>query len=89
MGKKPELNEQRMVLEKEETKALVTDLSHQLKTPVASIKMCFQLLEDGNLQPEERKEFLNRLGEQITHLEGLFGGISQYFPYGDGDDRDS
>lgn len=75
LGKKLELNEQRMVLEKEETKALVTDLSHQLKTPVASIKMCFQLLEDGNLRPEERKEFLNRLGEQITHLEGLLAAL--------------
>lgn len=75
LGKKLELNEQRMALEKEETKALVTDLSHQLKTPVASIKMCFQLLEDENLQPEERKEFLNRLGEQITHLEGLLAAL--------------
>lgn len=75
LGKKLELNEQRMAVEKEETKALVTDLSHQLKTPVASIKMCFQLLEDENLQPEERKEFLNRLGEQIVHLEGLLSAL--------------
>lgn len=75
LGKKLELNEQRMAVEKEETKALVTDLSHQLKTPVASIKMCFQLLEDENLQPEERKEFLNRLGEQILHLEGLLAAL--------------
>ena len=75
LGKKLELNEQRMAVEKEETKALVTDLSHQLKTPVASIKMCFQLLEDENLQPEERKEFLNRLGEQILHLEGLLEAL--------------
>lgn len=75
LGKKLELNEQRMAVEKEETKALVTDLSHQLKTPVASIKMCFLLLEDENLQPEERKEFLNRLGEQIVHLEGLLSAL--------------
>ncbi|MCM1179484.1 MAG: HAMP domain-containing histidine kinase [Clostridium sp.] len=75
LGKKLKLNEQRMALEKEETKALVTDLSHQLKTPVASIKMCFQLLEDADLQPEERTEFLGRLGEQITHLEGLLAAL--------------
>ncbi len=75
LGKKLKLNEQRMAVEKEETKVLVTDLSHQLKTPVASIKMCFQLLEDENLQPEERREFLNRLGEQILHLEGLLEAL--------------
>ena len=63
LGQKLKWNEERMRCEKEDTKALVTDLSHQLKTPVASIKMCFQLLEEENLQPEEQKEFMERLGE--------------------------
>ena len=69
------LDEERLKLEKEETKALVTDLSHQLKTPVASIQMSFQLLEDENLDAEERREFLARLGEQIHHLEGLLSAL--------------
>lgn len=75
LGQKIVLNEQRIELEKEDTKALITDLSHQLKTPVASIKMCFQLLEDETLEPEEKKEFLNRLGEQVTSLEGLLEAL--------------
>lgn len=75
LGHKIALNEQRIEREKEDTKALVSDLSHQLKTPVASIKMCFQLLEDNAFTSEEKKEFLSRLGEQITHLEGMVAAL--------------
>ncbi len=75
LGQKLKWNEERMRQEKEETKVLVTDLSHQLKTPVASIKMCYQLLEEENLQPEEQAEFMERLGEQITHLDGLLEAL--------------
>ncbi|MDE6432778.1 MAG: HAMP domain-containing histidine kinase [Lachnospiraceae bacterium] len=75
LGQKLKWEEERMQQEKEETKALVTDLSHQLKTPVASIRMCFQLLEEENLQPEEKKEFMERLGDQIVHLDGLLEAL--------------
>lgn len=75
LGQKLKWNEECMRQEKEDTKALVTDLSHQLKTPVASIKMCFQLLEEENLQPEEKKEFMERMGEQIAHLDGLLEAL--------------
>lgn len=74
LGQKLKWNEERMRQEKEDTKSLVTDLSHQLKTPVASIKMCYQLLEE-DLQPEEQREFMGRLGEQITHLDGLLAAL--------------
>lgn len=75
LGQKIMLNEKRLEKEKEETKALITDLSHQLKTPVASIKMCFQMLEGENLTKEETEEFLKRLGHQISHLEGLLAAL--------------
>lgn len=75
LGQKLKWNEQRLIREKEETKVLVTDISHQLKTPVASIQMCYQLLGDEDLAPEERKEFLERLGEQISHLKGLLDAL--------------
>lgn len=75
LGQKLKWNEERMRQEKEDTKSLVTDLSHQLKTPVASIKMCYQLLEEEALQPEEQKEFMERLGEQIAHLDGLLAAL--------------
>lgn len=75
LGQKLKWNEERMWQEKEDTKSMVTDLSHQLKTPAASIKMCYQLLEEETLQPEEQKEFMDRLGEQIAHLDGLLAAL--------------
>lgn len=75
LGKKLALNEERLCREKEETKTLVTDLSHQLKTPLASVKMSYQLLEEEALTPEERKEFMQRMGEQLDHLGGLLEAL--------------
>lgn len=75
LGKKLALNEERLWREKEETKTLVTDLSHQLKTPLASVKMSYQLLEEKDLTPGERKEFMQRMGEQLDHLDGLLEAL--------------
>ena len=57
--------------EKEETKALVTDISHQLKTPVAALKSCFEILKSKDLTEEEQKEFEYRLENQLKGLEQL------------------
>jgi signal transduction histidine kinase len=70
-GRHLQLKDDNLQKEKEETKALVTDISHQLKTPVTSLKMCSSLLSDASLEPEERQEFLYRLSDQIDHLEIL------------------
>lgn len=75
LGEKLRLNEERLIQEKEETKSLVTDLSHQLKTPLSSIEMSFQLLEDEALEPEERREFMQRLGAEIRHLSILMEAL--------------
>ena len=39
--------------EREETRSLVTDISHQLKTPVAGVKAYFEILNQENLSKEE------------------------------------
>lgn len=62
-------------LEKEETKTLVTDISHQLKTPVAALKTSFEILQSGGLKEEERQEFLERCSIQILRLEELVGAL--------------
>lgn len=61
--------------EKEETKSLVTDLSHQLKTPVAALSSCFDILKNTNLTEQERKEFEDRLEHQLKSLEQLIGAL--------------
>ncbi len=61
--------------EREGTKALVTDISHQLKTPVAALKTCFEILQSGGLDPAEQQEFLGRCGVQILRLEELVSAL--------------
>lgn len=57
--------------EKEAVSRLVSDLSHQLKTPLANITMYTELLREGALSEEERQEFLMRSGEQAAKMEWL------------------
>ncbi len=61
--------------EREGTKALVTDISHQLKTPVAALKTSFEILQSGDLNEMERQEFLGRCGVQILRLEELVSAL--------------
>lgn len=61
--------------EKEETKSLVTDLSHQLKTPVAALSSCYDILKNPDLSKEERAEFQTRMEQQVGSLEQLVGAL--------------
>lgn len=71
LQRKLKLNENKLNNEKEEVKAIVTNISHQLKTPIASVKMCYSLLNDDTLDANEKEEFLCKMGEEINHLENL------------------
>lgn len=57
--------------EKENIKELVTDISHQLKTPVASLKLYNSLLLEEDLEEEDRTEFLKTSGMSINKLQSL------------------
>ena len=61
----------RLLQEKEATKSLVTDISHQLKTPVAALKTSLELLAAEDLSNEEKLEFLNSCMLQAEGLENL------------------
>ena len=43
--------------EKNEIKSLISDIAHQLKTPLTNMKMYSEFLQDDDLSEEERKEF--------------------------------
>ncbi len=66
----------RLVEEKENTKGLVTDISHQLKTPVAALELSFELLQDKTLDEKERQEFLERSGRETRRLRQLVETLS-------------
>ncbi len=61
--------------EKESIKGLVTDISHQLKTPLASLKLYNSLLIEEDLDEEERKEFLTTNKKSIEKLHNLIDSL--------------
>lgn len=54
-----------------ELQSLVSDISHQTKTPVTNMKMIQETLEDESLTDSQRKEFLKALESQIDKLDFL------------------
>ena len=57
--------------EKEKTKSIVTDISHQLKTPVAALDTCFSVMETMTLCEAEREEFFARCRNELDGLKTL------------------
>lgn len=55
--------------EKNKLESLIGDLSHQLKTPIANLKMYMSLL--GEPEEQEKKMFYTALIKQCDHLEFL------------------
>lgn len=76
--------------ERNEIKSLISDISHQLKTPLTNLKMYGEFLQDENLSEEERKEFtkviivsLNRMSflvESMIKMSRLESGVISLKP---------
>ncbi len=62
---------ERLKEEENSTKAMITDISHQLKTPLASLRMCHELAVGDRQTKEEREEFQEREEREIEKLENL------------------
>lgn len=61
--------------EREGIKKLLNELSHQLKTPIASIKMNNELILDGYVDKNEMNEFLVNNKENIIRLQWITEGL--------------
>lgn len=57
--------------EKQAMQELVSDISHQVKTPIANLKMYNTTMMGRKLPPEKEKEFLLIMGTQIDKLDFL------------------
>ncbi len=55
--------------QKAELEAVISDISHQVRTPVAGIRMYHSLLEREGLSEEKRSEFLQAAERQVDRLE--------------------
>ena len=63
--------------EKRLTKELLNDLSHQLKTPIASIKMNTDLILEGYTDDLETERFLENNRENIERMQWITEGLLQ------------
>ena len=53
----------------------LADISHQLKTPLTSMMVMADLLQDGGLPEEKRKEFTGRIHTQLERIQWLVSSL--------------
>lgn len=61
--------------DKEKMQSLISDISHQVKTPVANLKMYNEILSERKLTGDKQKEFLNLSRMQINKLDFLMQSL--------------
>ena len=61
--------------DRDEIQSLVSDLSHQLKTPVATLQIYGSLLSQPGLSPEQRQEYGSRMQLALERLDFLLDSM--------------
>lgn len=61
--------------DKQVIQELVSDISHQVKTPIANLQMFMGILQSHDLSTEKRREFLGTMVEQINKLDFLLQSL--------------
>ncbi len=68
-------NRRKVDEERQELQMLVSDVSHQVKTPVSNLKMVTDTLLSKSVTEEEQQEFLQGIRNQTDKLEFLFQAL--------------
>ena len=72
MGERVNNSIQKLKEDKENLKDFLSDISHQLKTPLASLVMFIDLMKENEDMPkEDRAKFLDKCDEQEVRMEWL------------------
>ena len=66
---------QQSLHDKEVLQGLVSDISHQVKTPIANMKLYTGILQKPQLTDEKREIFLKTLDEQVNKLDFLMQSL--------------
>jgi signal transduction histidine kinase len=61
--------------EKEIIQSFISDMSHQMKTPLSGISMYTDILLEGNITPAERQEFLSRIKAGTEKLQWMMDSL--------------
>jgi len=64
------------LLDKAKSK-LLTDISHELRSPMATIKLYAELLRSSPPDPEKIRPYLNQILESIDHMARLINDITE------------
>lgn len=64
-------NRRSIAKERSELQELISDISHQVKTPLANLKMIDTTLLEQSMPEEKHRDFLLAMGNQIDKLEFL------------------
>lgn len=68
-------NQRKVVEERGELQMLVSDISHQVKTPISNLRMVMDTLLTKSVPEEERIEFLQDIRTQTDKLDFLFQAL--------------
>nr|WP_228101364.1 HAMP domain-containing sensor histidine kinase [Paenibacillus donghaensis] len=68
------VSSKKLAEERDHIKSLISDISHQTKTPIASILLYSQLLGEHKL-PEDCQVYVNALSSQAEKLDFLIGSL--------------
>lgn len=58
-------------IQRQQLETIVADISHQVKTPIANVRMYHSLLQKKNLDEEKKEQFLDAAQRQTDKLEFL------------------
>jgi signal transduction histidine kinase len=61
--------------DRDRLREFVADVSHELRTPIAALRTFTELQRDGQLDEDQRREFLERSTEQINRLEWMSNNL--------------
>lgn len=63
--------------EKKQVKSLVSNMSHQLKTPLANISLYTEILSKGEITPEQKVIFSEKMQRQVDKLSWIVESLSK------------
>lgn len=73
LGKQVEIAEE----EKEQVKSLVSNMSHQLKTPLANLSLYTEILNSQELEDRKKTEIADKIKKQIDKLDWIIGSLAK------------
>lgn len=63
--------------EKEQVKSLVSNMSHQLKTPLANLSIYTEILNNQELEEKKKAEVSEKIEKQIEKLDWIIGSLAK------------